>query len=261
MSDTSQTLDRGLAVLELVDQAGESVGVREIARQLELGTSIVQRLINTLESRGYVEQIAETHRYRIGHKSVVLGRSSRHSDSLTRAAQAELQVLAADHGLNGYLGALRENGAVYIAVVPSRSRIVLRVDVGETFALHSTALGKILLAAAGDAKARELLGPDPLPKLTEHTIVSPSEVVAQLQQVRDAGYAIVNEENLPGIVSVGAPVRNAQGTIIAGVSVAFAAGTTSLAIETAADLITRAAGRISQVLGCPQSMSDNWTAQ
>jgi DNA-binding IclR family transcriptional regulator len=73
MSSTSQSLSRGLDILLLIDASPAPMGVREIGRQLNLSSAIVQRLLNTLLGYGFVEQDPATRRYRVGHRSMVLG--------------------------------------------------------------------------------------------------------------------------------------------------------------------------------------------
>jgi DNA-binding IclR family transcriptional regulator len=260
MEEISQTFDRGLTVLEAVDSAGAPIGVRELARQLGLGATIVQRLVSTLERRGFVEQVAETRRYRIGHRAIVLGQASRHGDTLTKIALAELEALAEDPGLNGYMGVLSGGRAVYVLAVPSRHRVMLRVDAGETMPFHSTTIGKVFLAAVGEERARQLLGDGPLKVITDKTVTDPDALIAALPAIREHGYARVDEENIRGIVSVGAPIRNAQGKIVAGLSVAFTKGTTSLSEDGVAKLIVETADRISRAIGCPADLRNNWTA-
>ena len=62
----NQSLDRGLAILDLLDRAAEPMGIREIARELKLSPTIVQRLANTLAQSGFIEQVLETRRYKLG---------------------------------------------------------------------------------------------------------------------------------------------------------------------------------------------------
>lgn len=258
MEEISQTFDRGLTVLEAIDAAPAPMGVRELARQLQLGIAIVQRLINTLEQRGFIEQVAENRRYRIGHRAIVLGQSSRHVDTVTKVTLAELEALAEDPGLNGYMGVLSSDRAVYVLAVPSRSRIMLRVDAGETMPFHSTTIGKVFLAMVGERRARELLGSAPMARITDKTITDPDTLIAALPDIRRHGFARVDEENIRGIVSVGAPIRNAQGRIVAALSVAFTKGTTSLEEEVVTKLVVDTAHRVSRAIGCPETLMSNW---
>lgn len=123
---------------------------------------------------------------------------------------------------------------------------------------HSTSLGKILLAAAGSEKARMYLGAGPLPALTAHTITDPSVIIDALRQIRRDGYATVIEENLQGVISVAAPVRDHDGHVVAGLSVAFSKGAMNLQLETIAELAVSASDNISRSLGCPDEWSRRW---
>ena len=88
----SQSLERGLDILEMIEAEGGSVGVREIARRLELSPTIVQRLINSLAARGYIEKIAETTRYRLGYRSLALAANGEHGFDYVVAARRELEA-------------------------------------------------------------------------------------------------------------------------------------------------------------------------
>ena len=117
-----QSLDRGLAILDLLDRAMEPMGIREIARELKLSPTIVQRLANTLSQSGFIEQVLETRRYKLGYRAMLLGGTMRSEDRLMASADKELRLLADKHLLNGYLGVLRDNKIVYAHGAKQRSR-------------------------------------------------------------------------------------------------------------------------------------------
>lgn len=252
--NTSQSLERGLMVLELLDAAPAPLGVREIARQLDLSTTIVQRLVNTLAAYKYLEQASETRRYRIGPRALGLGSALLRHDKLISGANAELQQLATE-GLSGFLGVLRGVRAVYLLAVQGRGPIAVRAIPGEMAYLHSTAMGKILLAAMDDAQVSELLADQPLPKLTDKTIHQLPALLADLGEVRRLGYATSIEENLPGVLSVGAPIRNANGQVVAALSVAFAgSGGGEARLDLVIKRVLAGATQLSRNLGCPPAM-------
>jgi len=257
MKAENQSLARGLDILTTIDASPVPMGVREIARHLDLSSTIVQRLLNTLLSNGFVEQDPATRRYRIGHRSMALGASNRSADVMMRNAHDILRQLSDEQMLNGYLGAISGDRGIYLLSVPSRW-IILRVDPGEPLSMHCTALGKLLLATLPLERARALLGVAPLPKKTEHTITDPLAVMAELPHIRAAGYAQVREENLPGVISVAAPIADVAGVIVAGVSLAYAAGTIAQPHERVVELTIEAAHRISRGLGCPPTLIDRW---
>src|SRR6185312_8049441 len=90
----SQSLERGLDVLEIVEAEGSEIGVREIARRLELSPTIVQRMVTSLARRGYVDRDAETARYRLGYRALALGAHGGQGVDYIGAARRELERLA-----------------------------------------------------------------------------------------------------------------------------------------------------------------------
>lgn len=246
----SQSLERGLAVLGLLDKSPEPLGVREIARRLGIAPTIVQRLINTLMQENYLEQQADTKRYTIGYRALGLGTSLSRRDNLIAAAQPVLEELAVRHELNGYLGALRGSQAIYILSVQSEGPIAIKNVPGEMARLHTTAMGKVLLAALPHDAAATLLGPGPLERVTPMSVTDPDILLQQLPDIRHKGFSVVRGENLPGVLSVGAPVRGVKGAVRAALSVAFAERLSpGMTLAAATKIVVNAAARVSRTLG------------
>lgn len=251
----SQSLERGLDVLEAIAASGGEIGVRELARRCGLSPTIVQRLVSSLASRGYIERSAETQRYRLGHRSLALGASSEGAFDYLVAARRELEQLAHGHNLNGFVSVLRGGRAIYMLAVEADGPVAVKVAAGSEMPLHSTSAGKVLLAALPEAEARRVLGQRRLPAITPHTLTDPQALLAALGRVRRQGYALVNEENIPGVLSVGAPIRDRSGTVVAALSVAFPKYLDSATtLATVTPLVTAAALRISRLLGMPPAM-------
>jgi DNA-binding IclR family transcriptional regulator len=251
----SQSLERGLDILEMIEAEGAELGVRELARRAALSPTIVQRLISSLAWRGYVEKNSETSRYRLGHRSLSLGASSERAFDYAVTARRELERLARDHHLNGFVSVLRGGRAIYVLAIQADGPVAIKVSPGSEMPLHSTSAGKVLLAALPDGEVRKLLGGRKLAPITPHTITDPAALIASLPRVRRQGYAIVNEENIPGVLSVGAPIRDRSGGVVAALSVAFPkyldSGLTLASVE---PLVTGAALSVSRMLGMPSAM-------
>jgi len=224
--------------------------VREIARRLALSPTIVQRMVTSLARRGYLERNGETARYRLGYRSLGLGANSEQGSDYIVTARRELEKLARGHRLNGFVSVLHDGRAVYLLAVQAEGPVAIKVAPGSEMPLHSTAAGKVLLASLDDGDARKLLGGRKLTAITPHTITDPAALVASLAKVRRQGFATVIEENIPGVLSVGAPIRDRTGNIVAALSVAFPkyleAGVTLQSVE---PLVTAAALRVSRTLG------------
>ncbi len=213
----NQSVARALGVLDLLSSAQGPLGVREIARQLGVAPSIAQRLVRTLCNAGYLEQTGETSRYAIGYRAFQVGNSFVAQNSLHSAVMPELYALADQH-INGFLGVLRDHAVVYLATVQSNGPIALTHRPGVQTYLHSTALGKAILAAMPDSQVIRLLEEATLPKLTEQTKVSIPQLLSELKDVRKLGYATNDEENRHGVYSAGAIVRDAENRPIGALS-------------------------------------------
>ena len=246
----SQSLERGLDVLEVVESEGAEIGVREIARRLELSPTIVQRMVTSLAKRGYVDRDSETARYRLGYRALALGAHSGSGSDYIVSARRELERLARGHSLNGFVSVLHGGRAVYLLAVQAAGPVAIKVAPGSEMPLHSTAAGKVLLASLSDAEARKLLGHGKLAAITPHTATDPAAVIAGLAKVRKQGFATVAEENIRGVLSVGAPIRDRDGKLLAALSVAFPKYLdASQTLQSVTPLVVTAAQRISRAVG------------
>ena len=250
----NQSAGRALMILNLLGDAKADLGVREIARQTSLATSIVQRLVNTLTDFGYLEQLPESQKYRVGYRAFQIGHAYLGRNDLGEAAQPEMRVLASMHQLNVYLGVLRDQAAIYLAVLQSSSPIVIKTSPGSRAYLHSTAMGKALLMDKSDEEIRALLGPAPYERLTVRTKTRPAQLLADIRQARLRGYAIADQENLVSVLSIAAPIRDLHGQVVASISGAMPGGHLKPAqITRLCKAIKDAAERISRRLGAPPS--------
>jgi DNA-binding IclR family transcriptional regulator len=248
----NQSVTRALAILGLLADSAEPLGVRELARRLHLAPSNVQRLITTLARSGYLEQAEVTKRYTIGYRAFQVGNAFVGQSSLYSAVMPELYDLANQH-VTGFLGVRRDRSIVYLATVQSEGPVALTHRPGSQTYLHSTAMGKALLAEMPDDEVRALLGERPLPRLTVHTRISLQQLLADLAEVRRVGFAVSDEENRHGFYSAGAAIRDASGLAVAVISGAVPAASLRAPQRAAIGrLVLAAAQRASRKLGAPQ---------
>ena len=199
---TNQSLSRGLALLDAINESAQPLGIREVARLLQISPSIAQRLANSLMEAGYLQQEPETRKYRLGYRALALGSSMVRSDTLYVTASQELGFLAEHHQLNGYLGVIQQDAVVYLHTVQSHGAIAIRAEAGQRLAPHATALGKSLLAELPTDRAAAVLGPAPYPARTKQTITSARALQRELEETRRRGYSIADEENDLGVASI-----------------------------------------------------------
>jgi DNA-binding IclR family transcriptional regulator len=243
------SLERGLSVLEILQDADDALGVREIARRLQLSAAAVQRILNTLAERNFVEQVTDSKRYRLGYSVLSLAQQIMRKDRLLVLAEPELRALAAQGCFNAFLGLRRGKSGIYLLAVQSQSPIVIRSSPGETFPLHSTALGKALLTGYDTERILEIVGHGPLEQLTPRTVTEPDRLIEQVRTAEKIGYTTSLDENFVGLLAVGAPLRDPAGATIAAISVAYPRFVgPQMAIAEVGETIMAAAARISASL-------------
>jgi DNA-binding IclR family transcriptional regulator len=248
----NQSVSRALAILNLLASRSEPLGVREIARQLNLAPSIAQRLIKTLARNGFLEQTGTTLRYAIGYRAFQVGNTFVAQTSLHSAVLPELYSLA-DEQINAFLGVMRDANIVYLATVQSNGPVAINHRPGAQTHLHSTAMGKALLAEMPEHEVHGLLTRSPLPRLTPKTKISVPQLLTELERIRQQGYSVSEEENRLGFFSIGAVVRDATGASIAVISGAVAtAGLKNQDRARITRLVLQAAQNASRRLGAPQ---------
>lgn len=244
------SLERGLAVLNVMRDASEALGVREIARRLEVSAPAVQRIVNTLAEQGYVEQAPDSRRYRLGHAVLALAQQALAKDRLAALAEPELGLLASQGCFNAFLGIRRGSAGIYVLTVQSKSPVVIRSSPGGDFPLHSTAMGKALLIGVGAGQIVDLLGNGPFERLTPRTVTDPGTLIEQIHLAERMGYATSIDENFVGLIAVGAPLRDVAGSTVGAISVAYPRSVgPQVDIADVGELILAAAARISANLG------------
>jgi DNA-binding IclR family transcriptional regulator len=197
----------------------ESLGVSELARRLQLAKSTVHRLLTTLATEGLIEQDSRTGGYRLGIVVFELGEAVRVHLDLHAAAGPVLASLREQTGESSQVGVLDGTEVVYVDRLESSQSLRLFTETGRRVPVHCTSSGKVLLAHLPDVERAGLLDRLTLTALTPYTLTDPLTLLADCAKARRRGWAeAVNEREL-GIASVAAPVRDANGTVVAAVSI------------------------------------------
>ncbi|HZQ54611.1 MAG TPA: IclR family transcriptional regulator [Bryobacteraceae bacterium] len=210
-------VERAFDILELLVSSGTSRNVTEISRQLKIPKSSVFGILHTLRQRGYIEKM-DDERYNLSLKLFGLGASIIASLDIRQQAGPVLRSLAAETNITAHLGVLATDEAVYIDKAEAPGAIRLTTYVGCRAPLHSTGMGKALLAWTSDGEVDRIIASRGLTAFTPRTISSPAALKAELAQVRANGYAVAIEENEPGVCGIGAPVFDHTGHVAAAVN-------------------------------------------
>jgi IclR family transcriptional regulator, acetate operon repressor len=191
-----QSISRAFVLLETMADCGGISGLSQLAARSGLPLPTIHRLMRTLVDLGYVRQEA-SREYALGPRIVRLGDSA--SGLLDRWAAPRLRELVELLGESANLAMLDGDQAMYVAQVPGRHSMRMFTEVGRRVAIHSTAVGKAMLAQMPPERVNEILARTGLPSMTDRTIVDPARFVEQLAEIREQGYSTDDGEQEIGV--------------------------------------------------------------
>jgi IclR family acetate operon transcriptional repressor len=213
-----QSVDRALFLLETIAEAGGEASLTELAIRTGLNISTCHHLLATLIQRGFAAKAPGRRLYALGARILYLGNTCLQVD-LPRRAQPYLEAINQATGETVHLAALQGDAVVMLAVREARHAV--RVDtskIGRMEAPHATSVGKAIMAWLPEDEMRRIVAHG-MRRFTDNTITDFPALVESLRVVRRNGYAIDCEEFLPGVICVGAAIRDQAGTVIGAISV------------------------------------------
>jgi len=246
-----EALSRGLQVLEVFSEASPCLTLTEIASAVGLDKSTAFRFVYTLEKLGYLERDPETKQYRPGLQVLRLGFTALNSLEMAQIAQPHLKALSAECGETTNM-AVRD-GAEIVCVARNKTHQIIsaNLQVGSRLPVHCTCMGKAQLVALSRRELSDLLGEGPYPKMGPNTITTLDALVAELDKVRQQGYAVNDEELAAGLRSVAAPVRHRNGEIVAAINISIPAARAPCQEleQVLAPMVVKTAREISRAVG------------
>lgn len=212
-----QSVDRALLLLETIAEMGGEAALTELSNRTHLNISTCHHLLATLIQRGFVAKVPGKRLYALGGRILQIGHACLQVD-LPRRATPLLEKINRLTGETVHLAALQ--GEHISNVLVRESRHAVRVDtgaVGKSEAAHATATGKAILAWLPEDEMRRLIGRE-IKRFTERTIVEFPVLVEELRHVRRLGFAMDREEFQPGVICVGAAIRDQNGAVVGAIS-------------------------------------------
>ena len=221
---TSQSLERGLAILSSFNSDRPLIGVSELSRELVLSRSTAHRYIATLAQLGYLQQDPDSRRYRLGPKVVDLGFSAINSMDVREISAPYLRQLSDETQHTVNLAILDGIEVVYIercrASRPGQREIDLNLHIGARLPAYCTAMGKAILAFVPDDQLDAAVEKIDFAQRGPNTLTSPEAFREELARIRVSGIAVNNEELAYGLRSIAAPIHSNGGDVVAALNLA-----------------------------------------
>lgn len=216
----NRTLVRAIDILELLSKNKEGYSLSQIATILDCPKSSIFDIMKTLLYKNMVTEDNQggISKYKIGLQAFLIGSSFINNVDIVNVAKNDLINLANQMHATTFIAVLDDFKVTYIYKYESERSIITTANIGTKGALHSTGLGKVLLAFAPDNVFKEAMKKITYDPLTPYTITSPEKFIEEIQRVRKNGYAIDNRENSLYQFCSAAPIRDYSGKVIAAIS-------------------------------------------
>jgi IclR family transcriptional regulator, pca regulon regulatory protein len=212
-----QSLERGLAVIRAFDAGHPELTLSDVARLTGLTRAAARRFLHTLVELGYMR--TDGRKFALRPRILELGYAFLSSLSLPEMALPHLEQLVEKVHESSSVSVLDGEDVVYVARVPTKRIMTVAIAVGTRFPAYATSMGRVLLAGQDDAWLDGYLATTEFRPLTGRTIQDPETLRRELGRIRGQGFALVDQELEDGLRALAAPIRDADGSVIAAVNV------------------------------------------
>ena len=226
---TIHSVAKAITLLDILTAKGRPAALTDLYRETGWPKSTIHGLLSTMRASGCAVS---------------------NSWNISTIARPYMQSVCQTLGESVFLSVFDRANVVTLAEEESHASLRVVSEVGARLPAHCTSQGKLFLASVSQAECRRILRQAELKAYTPNTLTQPEQFTAELQRIREQGYAVENGEFKPGLRSVSAPIRNASG------EVAYAFGTVGMFRQLHTDefqqaivLVTDAAAKISAAIG------------
>ena len=216
-----QSVQRAGLLLGALAGKEPELGIVELSKGTGLNQSTVHRLLRTLRNLNFIDQNSNNHKYRLGLKLFELGSSVVNKIDIVKLAIPYMEELSKKYNEAINLAKLDKDEIVYIHKIESSTTLKLDLKLGSSHPAYCTGLGKLLLAYLKEDELNFYLERIKLKRYTSKTITHQEKLKQELILIRQQGYAFDNEEYVPGVFCLAAPVRDYNNKVCAALSIAI----------------------------------------
>ncbi|MHC3437209.1 IclR family transcriptional regulator [Natrialbaceae archaeon A-gly3] len=218
MREPERTITSVETAFDIVEHLKEvdGAGVSEIASELDLAKSTVHSHLATLHSKGYVTREGDT--FHVALRFLDLGNYAREQSPLYQVGAEKVDELAEETGEKVWILAEENGRGVHLYVASGKRSVRTYARTGQLNYLHQLAAGKAILAWQPSERVDEIIDRYGMPARTENTITDREKLHAELEEIRERGFAQNYEESIPGLHAVGVPITDEDGVAIGSLS-------------------------------------------
>ena len=246
---TVRALDRGLQLLRLLSRE-RRITLSNVAMQAGMPPSTAHRLLTTLQNHRFADFDEDAQEWMIGVEAFRAGSGFLNRIDLVEASRDILQRLMSETGETANIAIIDDGDMVFVSQVETHNPIRAFFHMGARSPMHACGAGKALLAQLAQDDIEKLLQRKGLPEFTPKTLTKPNLLFTELETTRTRGWAYDDEERYAGMRCIAAPVFNAHGDAVAGISVSGpTARFTDQVVSAFSTAVCRAAADLTERIG------------
>jgi DNA-binding IclR family transcriptional regulator len=253
------SVKKAFAILSAISSSREGLGVSGLAKNLKIAKSTVHGMTSALEELGAVMRDPLTKKYKLGFTLLEIGRSAYTQIDLKTSARPVMEALMEKTQTSVFLGILNWDHVSILDIVESRQDLKITAPVGTTIPMLAGAVGKVFLASMDEEQARKIVKSKGLPRFTDNSIVDTALYFQELTRVKEIGFAVDDEEYMPGVRAVASPLMGLGQLRSAIWTVGFKASLDDKKMKTLTGETHQAAGAISRRIQQQLSNHSNTT--
>lgn len=245
-----QSVDRALSILETLAEDDEGYRLSDLAVRTGLSASTVHRLLATLESRRFVQFDRAESKWHVGVRSFTVGASFARRRNFSTQAIPYLRKLRDLTRETANLAVVDDEHIIVLTRMESREIMRSLTQVGGRVAMVTSGVGKAVLATYSDEDVGAVIRHHGMPRLTEKSIVRPSDLFKELEKIRKQGFALDDEEACMGLRCIAAVVYNDCAEPLAAISVSgMTSRLTDDRLPEIGQIVREVAGELTVALG------------
>ena len=210
MNYSAPSVKKAFRILQTISDSQDGFGISEIAKQLKIGKSTVHGIAAALEELGLLVRDPLHKRYQLGYSLLELSRKFYKRVALRDIARIPMERLMEKVEETVFLGIMNGDHITILDVVESHNEIKITSPPGTRLPLLAGATGRVFLAHIEEKKSKEIVRKMRLVRYTSKTKMDPKQFLKEVEETKKRGYAIDDEEYLPGVRAVAAPVETAS---------------------------------------------------
>ncbi len=203
---SAPSVKKAFKILYAISDAQSGLGVSDLSKKLKIGKSTVHGITTALEELGALVRDPLHKRYTVGYSLLEICRTAYAKIDLKDLARKPMEKLMGKVGETVFLGVLNGDHVTILDVVESRHEMKITSPPGTRLPLLAGATGRVLLSQIEKEKAKEMVQKKGLARYTSKTVIDQRQFLREIEKANAQGYAVDDEEYIPGVRAVAAPL-------------------------------------------------------